>query len=381
MNSATQLKALIRNLSKDKSVNAQIILRSRLNKQIIKLIILTFLCGMFISCKAENNSVSPSLITTEATPAANKNDDKNSESPNNSNTPPLTDPTASPTENNVFVPSSTFSPNNNIKFSKPSFSLNQTSVYPGDTIAVFVSGLNKGGFTVNASFYDKTINFYAYKEGYVGFIPINAWLTPATYQIKAYVNGSDLIKTFDIEVLPKEFDVQHLIVDESTATILTNDNAAKDQVYFDRARSNPIQEKLWESAFIQPVAGTITTDYCSTRYTNNNSTPSRHLAIDIANDLGTLIKASNNGKVVLAKKLITTGNTIVIDHGMGIFTSYFHMSELLVNEGDFVSKGDVISKMGSTGYSTGSHLHFAIWMDGTFLNPWTFFAKDPFDFK
>ena len=381
MNSATQLKALIRNLSKDKSVNAQIILRSRLNKQIIKLIILTFLCGMFISCKAENNSVSPSLITTEATPAANKNADKNSESPNNSNTPPLTDPTTSPTENNAFVPSSTFSPNNNIKFSKPSFSLNQTSVYPGDTIAVFVSGLNKGGFTVNAPFYDKTINFYPYNKGYVGFIPIYAWLTPATYQIKAYVNGSDLIKTFDIEVLPKKFDVQHLIVDESTATILTNDNAAKDQVYFDRARSNPIQKKLWESAFIQPVAGTITTDYCSTRYTNNNSTPSRHLAIDIANDLGTPIKASNNGKVVLAKKLITTGNTIVIDHGMDIFTSYFHMSELLVKEGDFVSKRDVIGKMGSTGYSTGSHLHFAIWMDGTFLNPWTFFSKDPIDFK
>ena len=83
----------------------------------------------------------------------------------------------------------------------------------------------------------------------------------------------------------------------------------------------------------------------------------------------------------MAKKLITTGNTIVIDHGMGIFTSYFHMSELLVKEGDFVSKRDVIGKMGSTGYSTGSHLHFAIWMDGTFLNPWTFFAKDPIDFK
>ena len=264
-----------------------------------------------------------------------------------------------------------------IKLNKPSFSLNQTSAYPGDTIAVFVSGLNKGGFTVNAPFYDKTINFYPYKEGYVGFIPIYAWLTPATYQIKAYVSGSDLIKTFDIEVLPKTFDVQHITVDKSTSAILTDDNAAKDQVYFDKARSKPIQEKLWESAFIQPVAGTITTDYCSTRYTNNNSSPSRHLAIDIANDLGTPIIASNNGKVVLAKKLITTGNTIVIDHGMGIFTSYFHMSELLVNEGDFVFKEDVISKMGSTGYSTGSHLHFAIWMDGTFLNPWTFFSKDP----
>ena len=91
--------------------------------------------------------------------------------------------------------------------------------------------------------------------------------------------------------------------------------------------------------------------------------------------------ASNNGKVVLAMNLITTGNTIVIDHGMGIFTSSFHMSKLLVKEGDFVSKGDVIGKMGSTGYSTGSHLHFGIWEDGTYLNPWTFFAKNPIGFN
>lgn len=262
-----------------------------------------------------------------------------------------------------------------------SFLLNQTSAYPGDTFAIFVSGSNEGEtFTVNAPFYDKTIQFYPYEKGYVGFIPIYAWLTPATYQIEAITNGTGIVKTFDVEVLPKAFDVQYLVVDQSTAAIYTDDNVAKDQVHFDRSKSNPTQEKLWEGAFIQPVDGVVTTDYCSTRYTNNNPNPSRHLAIDIANAVGTPIVASNNGKVALAMELITTGNTVVIDHGMGIFTSSFHMNEILVNEGDFVSKGDVIGKMGSTGYSTGSHLHFGVWKEGTFLNPWTLFSKDPLGF-
>lgn len=259
-----------------------------------------------------------------------------------------------------------------------SFSLNHKSAYPGDTFAIFISDANKEeAFTVDAPFYEKAINFYPYEEGYVGFIPIYAWLTPGNYQIEATVTGSNFIETFEVEVLPKAFDIQYLVVDETTGAIMTNDNAAKDQVYFDKSKANPIQEKLWEGAFIQPAEGVISTDYCSTRYTNDNPTPTRHLAIDIANDEGTPIKASNNGKVALAMKLITTGNTVVIDHGMGLFTSSFHMSEILVKEGDYVTQGDIIGKMGTTGYSTGPHLHFGVWKDGTFLNPWTLFAKDP----
>ncbi len=263
-----------------------------------------------------------------------------------------------------------------------SFLLNQTSAYPGDTFAIFASYANEGDtFTVNASFHDKPINFYPYEEGYIGFIPIYAWLEPGTYQIDASTAGSDFTETFEVEILPKEFDVQHLIVTESTAAIMTNDNAAKDQVHIDRSRSNPVQEKLWEGAFVQPAIGRLTTDYNSTRYTNDNPTPSRHLALDIANIIGTSILAANNGKVTLSMELITTGNTLVIDHGMGIFTTYLHLNELLVNEGDIVSKGDLIAKMGTTGYSTGSHLHFSVWKDGTFLNPWTFFSYDPANFK
>lgn len=261
------------------------------------------------------------------------------------------------------------------------FILNQSTAYPGDCISLYVKNAKDiSHFTVIANFYEKPITFFPYKEGYIGFIPIYAWLTIGDYKIEALDNKSNISTTLDLEILPKNFDVQYLKVNETTSAIYTNDNAAKDQVYFDEARSNPIQEKLWEGPFVKPAEGEITTDYNATRYTNDNPTPSRHLAIDIANLEGTPIIASNHGKVVLAKALIVTGNSVVIDHGMGLFTSSFHLSEINVEEGEYVAKGDLIGKMGSTGYSTGSHLHFAVWKEGTFINPWYLFDKDPSEF-
>lgn len=262
------------------------------------------------------------------------------------------------------------------------FTLNQTTAYPGDCLSLYISKSNNmAQFSVTVPFYDRPLTFFPYKDGYIGLIPIYAWITTGSYQIEAIDNLNNSTVILPVEILPKTFDVQYLKVKESTATIYTNDNAAKDQVYFDAARANPIQEKLWDGPFIQPAEGELTTDYNSMRYTNDNPTPSRHLALDIANSQGTIIQASNNGKVVLAKELIVTGNSVVIDHGMGVFSSSFHMSEITVEEGTFVSKGDTIGKMGSTGYSTGSHLHFAIWKEGTFVNPWFFFDTDPVNFN
>jgi murein DD-endopeptidase MepM/ murein hydrolase activator NlpD len=259
--------------------------------------------------------------------------------------------------------------------------LNKTSVYPGDSFAIFISNTDLAeNFSVSAPFYNKPIWCYKQETGFVGLIPVEAWSAPGDYQIQVSDTRTKGLTTLDVKILPKAFDVQYLKVSKSTAAIATTNNSDKDQVYFDAARANPIQEKLWEGAFVQPAKGKITTDYCATRYTNDNPTPSRHLAIDIANSTGTPIVASNNGKVVLAKKLIVTGNTVVIDHGWGVFTSYFHLSKISAKEKDLVTKGSVIGAIGSTGYSTGPHLHFAIWKDGTFLNPWTFFEKDPVEF-
>lgn len=263
------------------------------------------------------------------------------------------------------------------------FEITESIVSPGDAYVITAKNVNENQeLHLKTSLYD-IINLYPYKDYYVAVIPVNSWVEAGHYEITASTtetNAKENSIDFDVEVLHKEFDTQYLHVSESTSALRNDDNSAHDQKYFDASRANPIQKKLWEGPFLQPVDGIITTEYSALRYTNDNPVPSRHLALDIANSTGTDIMASNTGVVTLAMELIITGNTVVIDHGMGIFSSYVHMNEISVNEGDSVSKGDIIGTVGSTGYSTGPHLHFAFWKDGAFLNPWTLFEKDPLDF-
>jgi murein DD-endopeptidase MepM/ murein hydrolase activator NlpD len=94
-----------------------------------------------------------------------------------------------------------------------------------------------------------------------------------------------------------------------------------------------------------------------------------HLGIDIPADYGSNVYAANGGKVIKATYHYSYGNYVLIDHGGGQATLYAHNSKLLVSEGDTVSKGDVIALVGSTGASTGNHIHFEVRINGVTTNP------------
>lgn len=94
-----------------------------------------------------------------------------------------------------------------------------------------------------------------------------------------------------------------------------------------------------------------------------------HTGQDIAAPSGTAIKAAGSGKVITAAYLNGYGNTVVIDHGGGVSTLYGHCSRLFVSVGQTVSQGQKIAAVGSTGYSTGPHLHFEVRINGKPVNP------------
>jgi len=100
-----------------------------------------------------------------------------------------------------------------------------------------------------------------------------------------------------------------------------------------------------------------------------------HTGVDIAVPSGSDIVAANAGKVILAKYYGGYGNTVIIDHGGKISTLYAHNSKLLVKEGDIVARGDVIAKSGSTGLSTGPHLHFEVRINGNHTDPMPYITK------
>jgi len=103
---------------------------------------------------------------------------------------------------------------------------------------------------------------------------------------------------------------------------------------------------------------------------------STHTGIDIPAPTGTAIKASDSGKVLLAEWLGAYGNAIIIDHGGNISTMYGHLSAIGVSVGQDVNKGDTIGKVGSTGWSTGAHLHFEVRINGTPKNPLKYVSPD-----
>ncbi|AUS97461.1 hypothetical protein CDQ84_06535 [Clostridium thermosuccinogenes] len=118
-----------------------------------------------------------------------------------------------------------------------------------------------------------------------------------------------------------------------------------------------------------PTTGEVSSQFGSRKDPIATWKKSFHTGLDIAADYGADIKASASGKVIMAGRTEVYGNTIEIDHGHGITTFYGHASRLLVKEGQTVKKGEVIAKVGSTGRSTGSHLHFEIRINGNAVDP------------
>ncbi|MBQ2084849.1 MAG: M23 family metallopeptidase, partial [Oscillospiraceae bacterium] len=130
----------------------------------------------------------------------------------------------------------------------------------------------------------------------------------------------------------------------------------------------------YDDCFTQPVGGTVTTEFGLFRYTNDDPVPTRHVGIDIANAEGTPVLAAASGYVIVAGYNGVSGYTVVMDHGLGVRTYYFHMSKLSVTEGDFAEEGSEIGQVGSTGYATGPHLHFNVMVHDNSIDPWATFT-------
>lgn len=120
-----------------------------------------------------------------------------------------------------------------------------------------------------------------------------------------------------------------------------------------------------------PSSTRVTSDY-GTRVSPMSGASSNHKGIDIGASAGADIIAAANGTVTAASYSSAAGNYVMIDHGGGLYTVYMHASSLLVSPGQTVSAGDVIAKVGSTGISTGSHLHFGVSLNGSYVSPWSY---------
>jgi murein DD-endopeptidase MepM/ murein hydrolase activator NlpD len=153
----------------------------------------------------------------------------------------------------------------------------------------------------------------------------------------------------------------------------------KDKIVSDLQKENRIISKLQEKyttikydlPFMMPVNDpVISSSFGKTRKYDEINSSWRHKGIDISAPLGTKVRAANHGRVVAAYAFKAYGNSVIIDHGGGIYSLYFHMDDVYVRVDDKVFKGDIIGTVGNTGISTGPHLHFQINVFKVPVNPY-----------
>jgi murein DD-endopeptidase MepM/ murein hydrolase activator NlpD len=128
------------------------------------------------------------------------------------------------------------------------------------------------------------------------------------------------------------------------------------------------REKLWTGRFRVPLDGVKTGGNFGKRRVLNGKASSPHTGVDFPAPTGTPVHAAQSGRVVLAEPLYFSGNTVVVDHGWGVYTLYGHFSEIDVKAGDVVTAGAVIGKVGATGRATGPHLHWGLTVDRARVN-------------
>jgi murein DD-endopeptidase MepM/ murein hydrolase activator NlpD len=131
---------------------------------------------------------------------------------------------------------------------------------------------------------------------------------------------------------------------------------------------HPARERLWTSPFERPVPDEANSAFGTRSIYNGESRPP-HTGADFLSPTGRPVKAPNAGRIVLAAPQYFSGNTVIIDHGLGLFSLLAHLSEIDVKVGDTVNAGDVVGKVGATGRVTGPHLHWSVRLNNTRVDP------------
>ena len=220
-------------------------------------------------------------------------------------------------------------------------------------------------------------------------IPVSLWLKDGNYSLKIiYADSDSDIKEF---ILPsrlkmRNFPEEVLELDERNSNIKTDNSPERiaqieklNNILFTSMPSDIFSLKK----FTTPTESQRYTAYCGDRrtyiYTNGKSSTSLHYGNDYGVPTGTEVKACAAGKVVLAETRISTGWSVVIEHLPGLYSLYYHMSELAVKEGDMVSQGQLIGKSGATGLATGPHLHWEVRLNGSAVRPEFFLSDFAFD--
>ena len=231
---------------------------------------------------------------------------------------------------------------------------------------------------VQGTFLGRSVSFFSdprleEPNGVIGLIGIDLQDEPGIHELTVETQTEEQRQTmtYRIQVIKEKFYVERLTLPKNKVDLDRKSLARwkAEQAQVKEALANDSHTKLWEEGFVEPVAGKRTGIFGSVRIMNGQAR-NPHNGEDIGAPLGTEVVATNNGIVRLTVDHIFSGKGVFLDHGLGLYSMYFHLSEVLVKEGDLVKAGEVVGKVGATGRATGPHLHWGVKLNGARVNPY-----------
>ena len=216
----------------------------------------------------------------------------------------------------------------------------------------------------------KALKFYGAGKAFRALSPLSVDLPVGPLELKLTpTKGAEPLIT-ELEVVDPKFRHSELSVAKkfTSPPKSVKQQIADDKAAFAKAYDQPFSGPLFTRNFQWPRRAVVTAPF-GDRRVFNGKLQSQHFGTDIDGKTGDDVAAANDGVVVMARECYASGNTVIVHHGIGLFTAYFHLSRIDVAEGDKLKQGGHVGLVGKTGRVTGPHLHWAVKVNGMYVDP------------
>ena len=250
----------------------------------------------------------------------------------------------------------------------------------GEVVWVHVQGAGDAT-TIEGSLGSRSLAFFPYAGGQAAVVGVDLETKPGSesWRLAILEPGRPPRRlTGKLAIQRREFSVQRLTLptDKVDLDPETERRAVSEGERLRTLYRTITPERLWRGRFVRPVAGEEPPSGFGARRIINGKPRAPHSGADYAAERGTVVVAVNSGRVALVADFFFPGRLVAVDHGLGLYTLYFHLDSVAVADGEMVDRGQRLGTVGSTGRSTGPHLHFAVQAGAARVDPAALLSLD-----
>ena len=256
--------------------------------------------------------------------------------------------------------------------SGPDISFSSDALVRGGLILLRIQGCESDD--VQVVWMEKEIPLARDRDGTLrhGFLAADLNRKPGVYPVAVRVPSLEFERYYDVRVNDRDYGVRKIKLPRAKVDL---DKASLKRVKREAQTVNALwnagcRPPEWEGSFQMPVDNKIVGPF-GQRSIINRQERSPHTGVDIRGKTGSPVRATNAGTVVLAADHFFTGKSVFVDHGSCIFSMYFHLDQIRVEEGEQIEKGRILGSVGATGRATGPHLHWGVRVNGARVDPLT----------